>query len=73
MRLSPRELRLRAGAAREHYAPCDLCVNDRRVGRTRGPAGRCGEGAAGLRNVLIDGRPCTPWIAHPAQDAMVRG
>ncbi len=43
MRLSPRELQLRAAEAREHYARCDLCAHDCRVDRTKGPAGVCRE------------------------------
>ena len=44
MRLSPRELRVRAGEARAHYARCDLCAHHCLADRTRGPAGRCNEG-----------------------------
>jgi len=44
VRLSPRELWLRAEEARAHYLRCDLCAHDCRVDRTRGPAGFCQEG-----------------------------
>ena len=43
MRLSHRELRVRAAEARGHYARCDLCAHQCRVDRTRGPAGVCRE------------------------------
>ena len=43
MRLSPRELRLRAAEARRHYVSCDLCAHFCGVDRTRGPAGACQE------------------------------
>jgi putative pyruvate formate lyase activating enzyme len=44
VRLSARELRLRAAEARLHYARCDLCAHRCGVDRTRGPAGVCAEG-----------------------------
>jgi putative pyruvate formate lyase activating enzyme len=44
MRLSARQLRERASAARAHYASCDLCAHRCAVDRTRGPAGVCQEG-----------------------------
>jgi putative pyruvate formate lyase activating enzyme len=43
MKLSPRELRLRAAEARRHYARCDLCAHLCGVDRTRGAAGACRE------------------------------
>jgi putative pyruvate formate lyase activating enzyme len=43
MRLSARELRLRAAEARRHYARCDLCAHFCGVDRRRGPAGVCAE------------------------------
>jgi putative pyruvate formate lyase activating enzyme len=43
VKLSPAELRARAGEARAHYASCDLCAHDCRVDRTHGPAGVCRE------------------------------
>jgi putative pyruvate formate lyase activating enzyme len=43
VKLSPRELRLRASEARRHYAHCDLCAHACGVDRTRGPAGACQE------------------------------
>ena len=44
MRLSAPELHARAEAARARYARCDLCAHRCFVDRTRGPAGKCGEG-----------------------------
>src|SRR5882762_3831840 len=44
MRLSAAELRARADLARAQYADCHLCGHHCGVDRTRGPAGRCGEG-----------------------------
>ena len=43
MRLSSKELRLRAAEARRHYARCDLCAHLCGVDRTSGPAGVCQE------------------------------
>ena len=43
MRLSGRELRLRAAEARRHYARCDLCAHLCGVDRRHGPAGVCQE------------------------------
>jgi len=43
VRLSSRELRLRAAEARRHYACCDLCAHRCGVDRTAGPAGVCQE------------------------------
>ena len=46
MRLSPPELRARAGEAAERYRSCDLCAHRCRVDRTAGPAGHCHEGTS---------------------------
>jgi putative pyruvate formate lyase activating enzyme len=46
MKLSARELRVRAAEARKHYEHCDLCAHQCRVDRTSGPAGVCQEGDA---------------------------
>jgi putative pyruvate formate lyase activating enzyme len=43
--LSARELRARAGEAREHYASCDLCAHRCGVDRRAQPAGVCNEGS----------------------------
>lgn len=43
MKLSARELRLRAAEARRHYARCDLCAHSCGVDRGQGPAGICQE------------------------------
>jgi len=43
VRLSGRELRLRAAEARRHYARCDLCAHLCGVDRRHGPAGVCQE------------------------------
>src|SRR5205085_974484 len=43
VRLSGRELRLRAAEARRHYASCDLCAHLCGVDRRHGPAGVCQE------------------------------
>jgi len=43
VKLSARELRLRAAEARRHYARCDLCAHFCGVDRRHGPAGICRE------------------------------
>jgi len=46
MRLAAAELRARAREAAEQYRACFLCAHRCGVDRTRGPAGRCHEGAS---------------------------